>query len=267
MQPSVAVTDLDLFSPPRGTYLPLPDHHSYNGLDGETSPHDMIVATTFEEKEAAFKLRYRVLVEELHHQSPDQQPTGRELDAFDVRATHALLVHRGSGRVSGTTRLVLPDPGALDRSFPLQTLCDDPILRAAGALPLDRTAEVSRFIIAPESRGARTIDADARRQRHMGLVRAYSLTVGLIKAVVRMGTENKVEHLIAIMTPSLLRMLSRLGIHFHIIGRPIEYNGLRQPCHISMREVMEGPFEERRDVWEAITAHGAYWDAFLEYAP
>jgi len=242
------------------------DQHTYTGIDGETSPHDMIVARSHQDRDLAYQLRYRVLIEELRHQSPEDQPDHRETDSYDDHATHALLVHRDSGRVSGTTRLVLPDTSALDQSFPLQSLSDDPMLRGSEMLPLDRTAEVSRFILAPEARGARGSDTDSRKQRHLGMVRAYSLTVGLVKAVVRMGTEHRIEHLIAVMTPSLLRMLSRLGIHFEPIGTPIEYNGLRQPCHIPLRAVMKGPYRERRDVWEAITAKGAYWDSFLEYA-
>jgi len=242
------------------------DHHAYSGIDGETSPHDMVIARSSEEKSLAFRLRYRVLIEELHHQTPEDQPSGLETDAYDARAAHALLVHRASGRVSGTVRIVLATPGALERSFPIQELCTDPRVRDPDFLPLARTAEVSRFILAPDSRGGRFGDGATHKQRQQNRIRVFSLTVGLIKSVIRMSVENEVLHLTAIMAPSLLRMLARLGIHFHPIGPAIDYNGIRQPCHTDIREMLERTLAERPDVWEAITADGAYWEIFRDYA-
>ncbi|MCP5368045.1 MAG: PEP-CTERM/exosortase system-associated acyltransferase [Hyphomicrobiales bacterium] len=242
------------------------DRHAYTGLDGETSPHDVIVATTSQERMLAYRLRYRVLVEELCHQSPEDQPAGMETDAFDGYAEQALLVHRDSGRVSGTVRLILPHPSLAPGSFPSQTLCPDPRLSDPDFLPLARTAEVSRFILAPDARGGGFSSGDTDEDRQRSRIRVYNLTVGLAKAVIRMSVENQVHHLVAIMAPSLLRLLGRLGIHFHPVGPAVQYNGLRQPCHASVRDILERAAAERPDVWEVISANGDYWDIYRDYA-
>jgi N-acyl amino acid synthase of PEP-CTERM/exosortase system len=61
------------------------------------------------------------------------------------------------------------------------------------------------------------------------------------------------------MEPTLLRLLTRFGIHFRKIGPLIDYHGKRQPAIGNVDEVLAGIYAERRDVWETITDYGDVW--------
>ena len=55
------------------------------------------------------------------------------------------------------------------------------------------------------------------------------LTFGLIRAVVMMSALGEITHIVAMMEPALLRLLRRLGIAFHPLGKLVNHHGLRQP--------------------------------------
>ena len=63
------------------------------------------------------------------------------------------------------------------------------------------------------------------------------------------------------MDPTLLRLLTRLGIHFDPIGPLVEYHGRRQPCYKKLTDFLERARQERPEVWEVITNDGAHLDA------
>ena len=80
------------------------------------------------------------------------------------------------------------------------------------------------------------------------------LTFGLIHAVAMMSALGGITHIVAMMEPALLRLLGRLGIAFHSLGRPVEHHGIRQPgwavfshlitsikrCHPELGEIITG---------------------------
>jgi len=61
------------------------------------------------------------------------------------------------------------------------------------------------------------------------------------------------------MEPSLLRLLTRFGIHFSPIGPAVDYHGIRQPCFASADEVLRRMHDESSAVWELITECGSLW--------
>jgi N-acyl amino acid synthase of PEP-CTERM/exosortase system len=65
------------------------------------------------------------------------------------------------------------------------------------------------------------------------------LSLGLIAAVTQMGLARGITHISAVMEPTLLRLLRRLGIHFHAAGPLVDYHGQRQPCYASGAELLE----------------------------
>jgi N-acyl amino acid synthase of PEP-CTERM/exosortase system len=62
-----------------------------------------------------------------------------------------------------------------------------------------------------------------------------------------------------VMEPTLLRLLTRLGIHFDPIGPVIDYHGRRQPCFIPLETLLPRVKRERPDVWGVITRGGQHW--------
>ncbi len=227
---------------------------------------DAKVASSDELKDTAFRLRYRVYCVENPFEDPSANPDGREIDEFDARSAHSLLIYRPNATPAGTVRLVLPRAEDPDNSFALQRVCSHPLLRDRSKFPVESMAEVSRFCISKEFRrrwndasyagddlntAEMSVDEERRILPHLSL--------GLIETLVRMSVENGITHWCAVMEPTLLRLLTRLGIHFQSIGPLIEYHGRRQPCYIPLREMLARVQRERPDVWDVITRGGQHW--------
>lgn len=258
---------------------PISQHAVHQGTESTLADFywswfDAQVADTADLKDTAFSLRYRVYCVENPFEDPSNNPDGREIDEFDAHSTHSLLIYRPTMAPAGTVRLVLPRADDLDNSFALQRVCRDPLLRDRTKFPVASMAEVSRFCISKEFRRRwndatyaesdlsapeMSIEEERRILPHLSL--------GLIESLVRMSIANGITHWCAVMEPTLLRLLKRLGIHFEPIGPLIEYHGRRQPCYIPLREMLARVQRERPDVWDVITRTGQYWTDINRYAP
>jgi N-acyl amino acid synthase of PEP-CTERM/exosortase system len=119
---------------------------SYNAL------FEPIEATTPEQLREAFRLRYQVYCVENQFLDPADNPGELETDGYDAHSLHALLLHKPTGLVAGTVRLVLPRPCNPLGSLPIHRVCSDPRLADGDFLPADRTAEFSRFAISKQFR-------------------------------------------------------------------------------------------------------------------
>jgi N-acyl amino acid synthase of PEP-CTERM/exosortase system len=170
----------------------------------------------------------------------------------------SLLVSRDTGSAIGTVRLVLADPEQPESSFPIQKVCRQPLLADGMLLSLKTAAEISRFAISrkfrfvPES----FVFPAGRRRRKQSMEDARfapTLTLGLMKATLLMSREQGVTDWLAVMEPSLLRLLARFGICFQPVGPLVAYHGMRQPCYANIRRLLEGVREERPDVWKYVT--------------
>jgi N-acyl amino acid synthase of PEP-CTERM/exosortase system len=233
------------------------------------------VASSDDLRDAVFRLRYRVYCIENPFEDPSANPDGRETDEYDGHSAHSLLTYRPTGTSAGTVRLVLPMPDDLDRSFALQRVCNHPLLRDRKQFPVERTAEVSRFCISKEFRRrlgdgscvggeiSDGVEMSAEEERRI----LPHLSLGLIESLVRMSIENGISHWCALMEPTLLRLLTRLGIHFEPIGPLIEYHGRRQPCYIPLNVLLPRVKRERPDVWDVITRGGRHWAALRRLFP
>jgi len=204
----------------------------------------VMTADTPDLLERVYRLRYQVYCIENAFEDPGAFPDGLETDAYDAASAHSLMVDRHTGAAMGAVRIVLPRPGAVDRSFPVQQVCNDRRLHDPNLLPLERMGEVSRFCISK----------DFRRRHQVGQAK-----LGLIRAAIAMTVANGLTHWAAAMEPWLLRLLRRLGIVFDPVGPPISYHGRRQPAMVALRPMLERVWRERPDVWMVITARGSLW--------
>jgi N-acyl amino acid synthase of PEP-CTERM/exosortase system len=216
------------------------------------SQFDVLAANTLERVRTAQRIRYQVYcVEHCHERSDD--PDGVEMDEFDSHAAQSLLIHRGTKTALGTVRLILPQAGALDRSFAIQRVMDKASLREFQELPLHSTGEVSRFSISRQFRRIVHGSQHAAAIDNSGPL----MRLGLIQALVRMSKEHGITHWCAAMEPTLLRMLSAMAIRFEPIGPLIEYHGLRQPSYCVLADVLDAVREERPAFWSILTEGGA----------
>ena len=210
---------------------------------------------TPEQRKVMHELRYQVYCVENAFEDPARHPGGLEIDRFDSHALHALLIHRPTGVAVGTVRIVLPVPGQLSSSFALQSICSAAEL---SGLPLATTGEVSRFCI--EKAFHHLLhdrhDQPATTEGNATLVGMRrvipSMALGLIQWLVETSQARGITHWCAVMEPTLLRLLSRLGIHFDRIGELVDYHGWRQPCVIEIDRMLDCVQSERPDVWSII---------------
>jgi N-acyl amino acid synthase of PEP-CTERM/exosortase system len=224
---------------------------------------ETVFAETEEQRRAAYRLRYQVYCVEHTYLDAKQNPNFMETDACDKAALHTLLLHRATGQVAGTVRLILPGQDGKLVNFPIREVCHhDLVARDNPTLPWAKTAEISRFSIAPNFRRRANDDTlignisvthdDPRR-------RIPNTSLGLMQAVVAMAAKGGVSHVCAVMDPILLRMLRRLGIHFIPIGPEVDYHGMRQPCYSDLNVLLTRIWVEKREIWEVVTSDGTLW--------
>lgn len=210
------------------------------------------------------RLRYQVYCVETGFENPADNPEGLEIDAADAHSLHSLLIHKPSGMVAGTVRLILPDSDSPDRGLP--SIAVSPALRGLGkpTLPPSRTAEISRFSISKAFR--RRVDdglyPKSVLETHpdsLGRRALPSITLGLMRAIVAMTRAAEMSHVTAVIEPALERLLLRLGIRFERTGETVAYHGTRYPVYRDMTELLAEIYEHNFEVWQAITGDGRLW--------
>jgi len=225
---------------------------------------EIVPADTAERLDAAYRLRYQVYCVENPFENADEHLDERERDQYDPHSVHSLLIHRSTGAVAGTVRLVLPQAG---KRLPITHTCEHPVLENPQTLPPESTAEISRFAVSKQFRRRATDklgvdyalverppDADGFDRRVIP-----HITLGLMKAIVRMSWERGITHWCAVMEPALLRLIGRLGLEFQPMGPLVNYHGMRQPCYGDANAVLTGMRRQRRDAWALITEDGEHF--------
>lgn len=231
---------------------------------------EVVPVATADQLRQALQLRYQVYCVETGYEDAEQHANGLEQDEFDARAVHSLLIHRPSGLVAGTVRLVLPNPSDPEDLFPIEKHCGAAINRPVKGANRSELAEISRFCISREFK-RRMAEAETlwgNTPNDSLLVEKLAqrrliphITVGLFAAIVHMSAEHRVRYWYAVMEPSLLRFLQRFGIRFESIGPMVEYHGERQPCFALADQVLGNMRHECYPVWELITDRGVQWPA------
>jgi len=196
-------------------------------------------ATSAAELRDVFQLRHQVYCVERGFEAAQG---AEETDEFDVRSRHMLLRHTSDGDVVGTVRVLAPSIADLHDSFPMQRVCDEHWLRP---LPLRTTGEISRFAIS--------------KRRRMSCTTASLLRLSLLRGVVQLSSEMGLTHWLAVMEPSLLRLLRGNGIHFQAVGPLVSYHGLRQPSIGNIATVLARMEREQRQVWTYLTDDGTWF--------
>lgn len=238
---------------------------------------DVVAADTPERLAEAHRLRYQVYCVENAYEDAAAHPDGLETDEYDSHAVHSLLIHRPTGMVAGTVRLILPDGSGSVAALPVSKVCTDPVLHDPAVFPPARTAEISRFAVSKAFRrritdgshpdlefGNGRPDARAAGERR---ILTPNITLGLMKAIAEMSIRNGITHLTAMMEPALLRLTARLGIKFAPLGKLVEYHGTRQPCYAEVATLGFALMATRPDAHELVSDQGRYWQQLRNILP
>lgn len=202
----------------------------------------------------AYRLRYQVYCVENPFEDADQDVTASESDDDDDRSIHTLLLHRRTGEVAGTSRVILP--GQRFRPLPMATLLKGSDRRDFDDFPLAHTAEMSRFAVSKQFRQRRGEErysdiksGDAHLIENERRLMPF-MSLGLIRGLFGICIEHGITHLAAVMEPPLIRILHRLGLHFVPIGGTVMHRGLRQPCFAVLDELIRHSRDTDSIVWQ-----------------
>ena len=231
-----------------------------SGLEYYNSVFSSSVADTAEDRNECFRVRFQVYCIDNGFEDPADNPDGLERDGFDSHSAHSILTHNATGNAIGTVRLVLPDEDGERRVLPMQRIAGAIAADDVAPFPVWRTAEISRFSIVKSFRH-HTPDQgfEAQLSSEEWRKMLFHLPLGLIKSCVEMSVREGMTHWAAVMEPALLRLLTRLGIHFNPLGSLVEYHGRRQPCWVDLDAMLARVHAERPDVWDVITDGGRLW--------
>jgi len=207
-----------------------------------------------------YRLRYQVYCIEHNFEPRSENLAAREIDRYDCHSVHSALIHKSSGEVVGTVRLILPTADGGDDDLPIRALLGPEARRQIDRFPRIRTAEISRYAVSKLFRQRRgehryaDVDPDPGTQVDERRIMPY-VTLGLMRAVIEMALANDIEYLFAVMEPTLIRLLLRFGLRFDPVGPLIEYHGARQPAVITPHRMVESLGRRRLDYWRAGPAH------------
>jgi N-acyl amino acid synthase of PEP-CTERM/exosortase system len=232
----------------------------FTGLEYYNSVFSSSIAKSPEARDECFRIRFQVYCIDNGFEDPANSPDGLERDSFDSHSAHSVLTHNTTGNAIGTVRLVLPEEDGERRVLPMQRIAGPIAADAAAPFPIWRTAEISRFSIVKSFRHHtpdQGIEAQLSSEEWRKML--FHLPLGLIKSCVEMSVREGMTHWAAVMEPALLRLLTRLGIHFNPLGALVEYHGRRQPCWVDLGAMLARVHAERPDVWEVITDGGRLW--------
>jgi N-acyl amino acid synthase of PEP-CTERM/exosortase system len=216
----------------------------------------VVRANTPELLRKAYRLRYQVYCVENPFEDPNQQIDQSETDEYDERSEHTLLLHRGTGEVVGTSRVILPHKGEF-RPLPMATLLKGSDRRRFDEFPASQTAEISRFAVSKQFRRRHgearcadvgfphtTANPEGGERRLMP-----HITLGLLRGVFDICSDHRITHLAAVMEPALIRLLGRLGLDFTPVGGLVEHHGLRQPCIARLADLIHDSRDSESLLW------------------
>ena len=232
----------------------------FTGLKYYNSIFASSVADRSDQRLDCFRIRFQVYCIDNAFEDPDDNPDGLETDACDGHSVQSLLTHRSTGSAIGTVRLVLPRNGGERRPLPMQRIAGAVASDALAPFPIARTGEVSRVSIVKSFRQYtpdRGVEATLTPEEWRKML--FHLPLGLIRSCVEMSVREGITHWAAVMEPALLRLLTRLGIHFNPLGPLVNHHGRRQPCWVDIDAMLRRVFNERSDVWNVITDGGQLW--------
>ncbi len=213
------------------------------------------------------KLRYQAYCVEKGYVTDNSIDTF-EIDEYDTHALHCLILHKHSDTYAATIRLILPTKN-VNVHFPLEAQLTPSCLTQYDMLvtaPREQIAEVSRLVISRSFR-QRTGEKTAIHGlgNDFGMLppkqkREFTaqISLGLFKAIYQLSTKHNINYWLALMEPQLIRLLSRIGIHFSHLSEHIQYYGNRLVCFENINELAEGVRRQRPDIWDFFADDGLH---------
>ena len=201
-------------------------------------------------------LRYAVYCLECKYLDPAKYPNERETDEYDPYSVQFAATNERDEMVA-TLRLVRDSR----LGFPLEGHAGT-LSAEYHRLPRDKTAEISRLILARSYRrrandglygqelGDPEKDAQAKAEASYRRSQYPLILFGLFKEMYLESVNMGLEYWVAAMESSLQRMLSKFGLGLHQVGEPMSYYGEVIPYYASIRQLERFVMGSRPDVFQ-----------------
>lgn len=211
-----------------------------------------VICRTLADIQQCLRIRYAVYCVEKGWESAEAFEDEQELDPFDQKAVHILLRDVESGTAIGTARVIYGDPTAEHGGLPSFGWSQEFAARAGKFLPLDRTVEISRFTVRPPSDGL----VDGRRVAPVG---SAFPALGLIRGTLRATAYDGTTTVCLTVTPSLRRLLQRVGLRFHDVGVRVVHRGTRVPMFRDISAMLADVHRVSPGIWRYLADDGETW--------
>ncbi len=222
------------------------------------------------QKDQVYRMRNSIYCREHGYESPTAPESYIERDEYDDHAEHFLLRHRISNEMVGSLRVVLPNEQKPDESFPMQKICDHPLLQFdSRALNI---CEISRFCMAPRfrQRGAdgkflssyHAQDKNGHRSGNITFVRrriSYP-QAALLQGAFETALRTQIMDCIWMVEPDHLPSLRAIGFDYHVLGLRVDHHGGMQPLIFNIKHVLDGIKDAAPACWDVITDGGRLHD-------
>jgi N-acyl amino acid synthase of PEP-CTERM/exosortase system len=202
------------------------------------------------------QLRYSVYCLECKYLDASRYPSERETDEFDPYSVHFAATNERHEMVA-TLRLVRDS----SLGFPLERHAEH-LSTDYRKLPRDKTAEISRLILAKSYRrrandglygqelGDPQKDAEAQAEAKYRRSQYPLILFGLFKEMYVESVNMGLEYWVAAMETGLQRMLSKFGLGLHQVGEPMSYYGAVIPYYASIKQLEQFVMNSRPDVFQ-----------------
>lgn len=216
-------------------------------------------------KEKVFRLRHDVYCMENHFIRKPSSDSGMELDSYDLRSVHYLLMHRASGEAVGTVRVTPPNSDRPLASFELQQTCDHPLLQIDKKI--SAMCEISRFCMTGNFRrrpmDGKLLPAYCEQETDESGVLSSLLRrsipyapLGLMMAAFEAAMDQGVTDCIMAVEPDQMAVFKRLGLTCRVLGPRIDMHGVSQPLILNILAVLDGMKTANPECWEIVSDKG-----------
>lgn len=221
---------------------------------------ELAVATTHQQRNMVYQIRYRVYCEEFKYESSAAFIDQKESDEFDNQSLHCLVTHRVTGLPVGCVRVVMVEGNdsmsmeqhvgdSIDQDFiggfsgRRNFICEVSRLAVDGAFRRRSREQETRF-------GNMDSAVDREWERRALPLIALSLMVGAGALADALGR----KHCFAIMEPFLPVMMRRFGIYFRRVGKDFEFRGVRAAYYANTEELFSSAPVELRSYFNMLRA-------------
>jgi N-acyl amino acid synthase of PEP-CTERM/exosortase system len=219
------------------------------------------LATTQEQKEKVYHIRYRVYCDEFKFLDADDYTNEMEIDEYDDFSTSCLITHKSSGFPAACVRIVPAISARGDHPLPYEKLGPDILDQEFFSdfdEPRDSLCEISRLAVDGAFRrrsgelATRFGEIDA-----LDITHVEKRTFGLIAVATFLASAAAADltnqaSAFAMMEPFLPKLMKRSGIQFQRAGKDTDYHGLRAPYFIRMESFLDTMHSDLRDFYSSV---------------